>query len=397
MINQIKKWILKPPYVRWCSQTIYECLLGAIKIYKYTKSDYWKNECKELINIQFQIQQPDGGFDIGYDFNFGFLHKKGESTSPELLGLLAYVEYANCFGSTLEIQERSEKAANWICKNAIACKNGYYIPYAPASTKDVMVYNGTSFACGALGAFIGYYNPDDKKFLEIYKGFIQYLSSALVFEKGFSGKSWPYYDQERKDLNPEIFDKIDYFHQMQQVEAHCIAQLYCPNQEQLKIIQLASNNILDLYEANGYIPYTNKKELFGGNIHLWGFSSIISGLIHAEKQVQLEKQKVEAVLKFCYDFIMESYNNKNNMFFPIMSPNGTIVYDTYMVRSDAWVFNSLSNFLEENKDYINSDELLNALTKVFAKMKNQNFSGLESHASTAKTRLISKAICLIKK
>ena len=48
-------------------------------------------------------------------------------------------------------------------------------------------------------------------------------------------------------------------------------------------------------------------------------------------------------------------------------------------------------------DYINSDELLNALTKVFAKMKNQNFSGLESHASTAKTRLISKAICLIKK
>ena len=135
------------PYVKYCSQTIYEVLLGCLRMYEATKESKWEKRCDKVVALLKHIQRPDGGFDIGYDFNFGMLHKKGDSTSPELVGLLALTEYARVFNKYDEIEPYAARAAEWIRK--FARKKGeniFAIPYSPYNTKEIMVYNGTSFA-----------------------------------------------------------------------------------------------------------------------------------------------------------------------------------------------------------------------------------------------------------
>ncbi len=92
------KTLLRRPYVRYCSQTIYESLLGCMRMWEATSKNKRKERADKILGILLKIQRPDGGFDNGYDFNFGRLHKKGQSTAPELVGLVALTEYAKLFG-----------------------------------------------------------------------------------------------------------------------------------------------------------------------------------------------------------------------------------------------------------------------------------------------------------
>lgn len=89
----IYKKIFPTLYVKHCSQTIYQALLATLHMHEATNEKYWFDEAKKLKDIMIDIQQKDGGWDIGYFFNFGYNHHKGESTSPELLSLVALIKY----------------------------------------------------------------------------------------------------------------------------------------------------------------------------------------------------------------------------------------------------------------------------------------------------------------
>lgn len=389
----IKQTLLKPPYVKWCSQTIYQALLGCIKIFEVTRDGKWEARAKELLNILFEIQQKDGGFDIGYDFNFGMLHKKGESTSPEMVGLLALVEYGRVFGFSDDLNKKCYKAVQWITDNAVAVDGDeFYAPYAPYSTKNVMVYNGTSFVCGALGYYLGIVGDKDPKLIAIYEGMVKYLQRNLTYSKNPEGAFWYYYDQKRKDIHSLQKLKIDNYHQMQQVEMHAYAQSVYPLPLQLSMIDETSQYILNVFSEQGTVPYTNNPKDFGGGIHLWGFSSIISGLVMAKKVgVLIDDSNVNSLILFVQNFILDKGWN-GQYFCPIVSKNGLPLMTDYMVRSDAWVFNSLASLLSVGLPGSNNEVILGVLSKCYNKMCQANFSGKETHASNKRTRVIASLI-----
>ncbi|ATP57962.1 hypothetical protein CPT03_16580 [Pedobacter ginsengisoli] len=397
MKQLIKKAILNPPFVKWCSQTIYQSLLGCIKLYEFTSDSKWKFRADDIFEILYTIQQEDGGYDIGYDFNFGLLHKKGESTSPEMIGLLATVEYGRVFGFNDKVRDSCDKSINWIKKYAINCGDeGYYIPYAPYSTSNVMVYNGTSFVCGALGYYLGILNiTNDSELICIYNGMVKYLDINLLNSDRYLGRFWPYYDQKRTDIKSPQKDKIDNYHQMQQVEMHSYAERVCPAFRQDKLIRDAANYVVDIFDQEGIVPYTNNPKDFGGGIHLWGFSSILSGLILANRVLKDNPKSIDRVIESVVKFIIDSgWNGK--YFYPVVSIQGNKMSDVYMVRSDAWVFNNLASVLDYKTIKIDKNALVNILDRCYVMMHSVNFSGKESHASSLRTRFVGKIIKLFK-
>ncbi len=234
--------VLRPPHIRHCSQTIYEAILGCLRMWDATAEDKWRERTDRLARILISIQRPDGGFDIGYEFNFGRLHKKGQSTSPELVGLVALSEYARLIDEK-QTGPAAHRAAEWIRKRALHMGDGKIaIPYSPYTINEVMVYNGTSFACGALGCYLGQFGGDDE-LDRVYRGMVRYLNSVLTVDKDMPGRFWYYCDQSRNDWDDLKRSKIDYYHQMQQVEMHSLAQQVCPVEGQINIIRDAVDQI----------------------------------------------------------------------------------------------------------------------------------------------------------
>ena len=310
------------------------------------------------------------------------------ATSPETLGLLAAVEFYREFGEP-RAASVAKKAADWIKTHAVCLDNNEYaIPYSPYNTKKIMVDNGTSFSCGALGAYIETLEPENTQLIAIYHGMIKYLSSALVSE-GELGY-WYYYNKERADLDTVSKQKADFYHQMQQVEAHSYAQNSIPHVLQKDFIAKASRYVLKLCKDKKYPPYTNSDRFFNGNVHVWGLVSVVSGFINyfriSGEEIYFEK--AQEILK---NLIADSWNGE--YFYPILNSDGhSIVMRDYMVRSDAWVFNSLSEYLT-----VCDDSQIEAITTdCYQKMKSVDFSGPESHASTSWTRGISSLISILK-
>lgn len=383
MISKIKKILLAPPYVKHCSQTIYQALLGCIKMYESTSEHVWKDRAEKVKDILIKIQRPDGGFDIGYDFNFGRLHKKGESTSPELVGLIALCEYERVFGYDKQVRSSMDAAANWIATFSIDLSNGKYaIPYGPYSTKEVMVYNGTSFACAALGCYLGQTNSQNQNMIRIYKGMNMYLLDVMSYDPNRKGKFWYYSDQKREDLTPLAKNKIDYYHQMQQVEVHSLAQEYYPVEEQSDLIELAAEHVLDLQKEDGEVPYVNDKVYFNNLVHVWGYCSVMSGFIARYKISNSDKYLVAAtkVKQWLFD---NSWNG--SYFYASLDPvSKKVSNELFMVRSDAWVFNSLSNYYNLLPD----TDLSSVLEMMFLKMGKCDFSGLENHSQNLRKKIL---------
>lgn len=372
------------PYVKYCSQTIYETLLGCLRMYEATKESEWKKRSDKLVNLLKQIQRPDGGFDIGYDFNFGKLHKKGDSTSPELVGLLALTEYARVFNKYDEIKPYVGRAAEWIRK--FAQKKGeniYAIPYSPYNTKEIMVYNGTSFACGALGYYLGVYKIKDKELNDIYRGMINYLEKSMFETKSYPGKFWYYPVQDRTDISAELLNKIDYYHQMQQVEMHSLAQMVSFDMLQEEIIKNASEHVISLSNKFEITPYTNSDLFFKGFIHVWGVCSVASGLIMAQKSL---KQKISGADELIDKIIFWMKKNAWNgtYFYPILNSEGSPKEKKYMVRSDAWVFNTFCCYYQQNKN-CGFDDIIE---RCYLNIEKHNFSGPESHAQCKQKGLL---------
>lgn len=379
----IKKILLKPPFVKYCSQTIYQAMLGSIKLYEATNDLLWKEECDYLLKILLSIQRPDGGFDIGYEFNFGLLHKKGDSTSPEMIGLLALLEYKRVFGLKEEIETAISIAIGWIENNYTSANEKHYFPYSPMNTKEQMVYNGSSFVIGGLGVYLG--ENSNKNLQSKYQNVISYLNTIVY--KTSNGGYFYYYDQDRDDVPILMRDKVDFYHQAQQIEMHCYAQLASPIDEQLDMIKITLDYLEFVYNKDGLIPYTKDNLFFGGNIHVWGYVSTISAFIMGAKLFP-EKKKIYLFYaeNIATWIIKRSFNGR--FFIPIVKQNGDAIYDKYMVRSDAWVFNSLASLYSEKK----SPDTLNVLNIIYQKMRKVDFSGRETHASNQVTRQLSGLI-----
>ncbi|MFH0755884.1 MAG: hypothetical protein V2B15_01180 [Bacteroidota bacterium] len=366
--------------MKYSSQTIYQTLLGCLRIWDRTGDGRWKDRAALLCEVLLRIQKPDGGFDIGYDFDFGRFHRKGQSTSPELVGLSALVEYYLRFGGA-DVARAAHRAADWIRVNSMAMNDqGWAIPYGPYSTREVMVYNGTSFAAGALGVYLSVF-PDDE--LEnIYHGMNKYLFHVLSASTGMPGKFWYYSDQGRSDLTESQRTKTDYYHQMQQVEMHAVAELCLSSPLQKEMIRLASEHVAYLQEPDGLVPYVNTENHFE-HIHLWAYCSCASGFIMAGKIMERERPEYNERAVRVLNWILDhSWNG--DYFYPIVAKDGQVVDSNFYVRSDAWVFNTFSLAVREG---LNPEQYLGICEKVYSSLGKADFSGIENHASGKRIRV----------
>lgn len=356
--------------------------MGCLRLFIITKNEIWQKRAEKLSLILIQIQSADGGFDIGYDFNFGKLHKKGESTSPELISLFALTEYYRLFGGN-SIRDAIFKAVDWIKDHAILLSEKLWaIPYAPYSSKEVMVYNGTSFAVGALGNYLSIFQDSFAE--EIYHGMNRYLYSVMSSQDGTPGMFWYYSQQDRSDLSDLQRNKIDYYHQMQQVEMHASAHLEKPDNLQYKLIKEATEHIAFIQKPSGIIPYYNNS----GPIHLWGFASCASGFIMAGKIIKNKESEYRQRAGLILDWISENSWN-GDYFYPILTEQGQIIDERFFVRSDAWIFNAFALAINEgiqNKNYLKICE------KSYLKMENVNFSGIENHATNFRIRFTNQIL-----
>jgi len=384
--------LFRPASVRNCSQTLYEALLGCCRLHEATGDPQWKKRASEVLALLIEIQRPDGGFDIGYDFNFGRWHKKGQSTSPELVALLAFCEYARLFDRA-KVEQPARRAAAWIKAYAHNLGDGRWaIPYSPHTIDEIMVYNGTSFACGALGRYLGEFG-DDADLRPIYEGMVRYLNGVMSRDENLPGRFWYYSDQSRDDWDERRRDKIDYYHQMQQVEIHSLAQQLCPADEQLALIRDAADHVVALQERDPIVPYTNDPANFKGQIHLWGLSSVVPGLLEAAILLPERADAYRSTAQEVMEWIV-THGWRHSHFADVLKPDGSDAASLwYMVRSDAWVFNAVA----AAEKHLGSGSWSPCIEPCYLRMASVNFSGPESHSTCLRRRLATRGLVLAKK
>lgn len=389
IVNRLKA-LAYVPYVRHCSQTLYQAAIGALRLATFTGDTRWADRARIALDILVSIQQEDGGFDIGYDFNFGAMHKRGESTAPEQVALIALTQ-GFAFTSHEHYLLAAHRAANWIAAHCIDLDNARcYVPYAPRSTRAVMVYNGTSFASSALGVYLGLTCniPNRNLLLQQYHRMVTYIDSVMSVEKGIPGRFWYYNDQTRGDLDSDSRRKVDYYHQMQQVEVHAIAETACPSRLQAAIIRDASDFLVALTSKCGIPPYTNLSQ----HIPTWGLVSVMSGLLFASEHWPERKEVYYERAQWILDWLLK-YAWMGNRFCAVLSPKGEKRMLRYMVRSDAWVFASCASAFSGGLAGIS----IEVMERCWSTMAENNFSGPEYHASNRISRLQSKCVSTTKR
>lgn len=219
---------------------------------------------------------------------------------------------------------------------------------------------------------------------------VRYLDSVLTSDPDLPGRFWFYCDQSRQDWDPLRRSKIDYYHQMQQVEMHALAQQVCPVEEQPALVRDAADHIAALSEKHPVLPYCNSSAFFSGQIHLWGLASVIPGMLEAAVVVPERAAAYRAVAEKVLDWILKHAWNGEH-FEAILTRDGARVEPRYyMVRSDAWVFNALAAARKHLGDGPWSD----VAEKCYQKMEAVDFSGPESHASRKVTRLLLRVYAL---
>ncbi|EIA0804350.1 hypothetical protein ACFJZ3_002545 [Vibrio vulnificus] len=394
----LKTHIFKEAYVRRCSQTVYQSLMAAVSVHRIEKKTSTLALVEEIALVLVSIQRPDGGFDIGYDFNFGKLHRKGESTSPELYAVVALnaaydvllEDRENYKESIILIESSIKMSVEWIKQHYIQIDDrNCAIPYGPYSTKNIMVYNGVSFAVGALGTSLRFYKGQELEELSrIYDGFISYLLDSL-YETEF-GYVWYYNVQNRTDIDNVALKKIDFYHQAQQLEMHSIANMSAPRLNQLKIIKKAASTLIDIAnKKNGAVPYTNDDIYFGGRYYLWGFSSLIPGLLKSVIHVPEFKDNIETAVSKVNDFISK-HAVANSHYLSVLSKDLSKIDYPYMPRSDAWVVASRLYYSEYyNKDNIHFDK------EILRRIVDCDYSGQENHAQNKRKKILIRIISIM--
>lgn len=382
------KTVLRPPSVRHCSQTVYEFLLGCMRMWEATGEALWRERAARVLEVLLGIQRPDGGFDIGYDFNFGHLHRKGESTSPELVALVALSEYCRLFEEP-RAAEAAGRAAEWIRRHALDMGDGKMAsPYGPYSVRAVMVYNGTSFAAGALGCYLGSVE-DDSSLRTLYEGMVAYLDSVMSSADDLPGRFWYYADQSRDGLTAYQRQQVDYYHQCQQVEVHALAQQVSPLDGQLSVIRDAADHVVAVQDREGVpLPYMNLDTSATASVQVWGLCSAIPGLLEAAVVNEDRRGAYEAAARAVLDWLIE-HSWTSETFHETLTRRGDLppaVQRRYMVRSDAWVFNALASA----RKHLGDSRCEGIADRCYTRAASVDFSGPESHASSFSKRMVTR-------
>lgn len=375
IVARYTKRILFPPsFVQYSSQTIYEALHGVLRLVRVTDNVIWSKRAAYLQKILAQIQQPDGGFDIGYNFNYCYHHRKGESTSPELRALMCQREYAQLFGAK-EVFPMALQAAAWIKRYSFPVADGKIaIPYGPYSSPKVVNYNAVSFATGAVAALLDIL-CNDMELQNIYRGYVAYLYDVTSRKESLPGCFWFYSDQNDFELTEFQRRKIDYYHLMQQVEVHALAQQWRPLDLQKKLLRNVLVHILAFSRDKVVMPYCQNSSYFGDMIHVWGLCSLASGCLEASKICpDLAVSARALAVKTLYWILHYSWNGK--YFYPVISKDGRPVERSYMIRSDAWVFNAFA----AARLHLGEGPWDEVIELCWQRMEKFDFSGPESHA-----------------
>lgn len=388
--KRILKFINKPQRNILSSQTLYECLLASLDLYEVTKDDYWMIQAKEITNLVKSIQLENGGFDIGYNFMFGNGLKKysyKEATTPEVVSIYALYRFGELFGFD-DIHKNIADGVKWIFSQVVkVCEDKYAIPYAPHTYRGVHITNGVSFTIGVLSYYLKY-NSDDSHAEQIFNGLINFMYDEL--EEAKEGKYWPYF---YKHGTPEelklVNNKIDNYHIGQQLKYHCVAYRNFPNDKNLKIIKSVSTYLKSRINEEGILPYTENNLKVSDNIDIWGYSSVIKGLLDSFVVLgdNYLRDKAQKMMEF---IILNSWNGR--YFIPIVSTNKGYFDTNFYPRSDAWVLHTVSHYQKVN-GY--DKDLYKICTLDYEIIKKCNFRGLENHTLTTRKAISYKLLKLL--
>ena len=376
ILNNILLW---PKTSVMCSQTLYESLLSIIDLYELTKKKIYIEEIKFLSDLIIREQNYDGGFNIGYNFNFGTkLVKKStnESTSPEMLSLYALIR-ANKYVKNEKLNNAINKGVNWIEKNSIKISSKKYgIPYAPNTLNDIHIINACSFCLPAL-AYSLQKDKNNERIKVLFYGYINFLYDELESNDVSDGKYWRYFYRGGKRFKREIQkDKIDNYHLGQQLKYHCVIQKIIPTNKNFKIIKHLSDYLLSIKNTQGIYEYCNSHSFKPNNIHIWSFSSAIQGFVEAYSIIKNEKL-LESAITIKKWIIKHSWNGK--YFIPVLDMNGNVLDNNYYPRTNAWAIHSMTQYMQ----YCGfKKDLLLIVENVYSDLSNNSFIGKEKHVWT---------------
>jgi len=343
----------------------------------------WLGLIKEVVDIIIVVQHDDGGFDIGYDFDYGSKHKTGEPTTPEMLMLVSLKlakNHLKNWDRYTDLLISISKAEKWIISFARKADIGWEIPYSPYSDSNVVVNNAVSFAIGALGIEL----KDEYK--ETYEGFKLYMASVL--QNSENGSFWFYYTpQQQQKMPKDVALKVDYYHIAQQLEMHSYAEIAnADDKAHHQLISSVESELVSKFLDKSQYKLIENVAVDSQRIHVWGLTSIIPGLITSykltanPKALQLAEQIGEFVVSKCF---------RKNYFVPVINSDGSAWDVSVYVRSDAWCIHALSSLLphvssEKKKFYL---ELINA---VVTNIRSKDYSGIENHASSTGLEILKK-------
>jgi hypothetical protein len=362
-----------------CSQTLYETLLAIIDIYELTKKAVYLEQIKNVSSLIVKNQNRDGGFNIGYNFNFGtrlIKNNNNESTAPEMLSLYALIR-ANEYLKSDKINSAVSYGVHWIEKHSIKISaEKYGIPYAPNTLNDVHIINASSFCLPAL-AYYAKNNKKDDRIKLLFNRYINFLYDELETNCFSDGKYWRYFYRGGKRFENEIQkDKIDNYHLGQQLKYHCVIQKIIPTNKNLKIIKHLSDYLLSIRNTHGIYEYCNSHSFKPNNIHIWSFSSAIQGFVDAYSIIKDEKL-LESAVTIKKWIIKNSWNGK--YFIPVLDLNGNVLDNNYYPRTNAWTIHSMTQYMQY---YGIEEDLLQIVEKVYSDLSNNSFIGKEKHVWT---------------
>jgi hypothetical protein len=369
------------------SQTLYECAF-----YLINSEDVSRRESLESItDALLDIQLPDGGFDIGYNFQFGVGLKKSqavEATSPEMLALVALCKLSEELPERVDLKVGIFAATRWILERAVSVKSGFAVPYAPYSCSDIHITNATSFCLSGLVHALPYLQSDLRIRAEtVSHGMISFMHGQLL--PGEFGAYWPYFHMGAPAETS--VSKIDNYHIAQQLYHHCLISNRISNELNLDIIRLTSKYLVSQISGTGFVPYIVAHGKASTDVHVWGYSSVIPALLAAYDVCADES--LLAAAKRCAQYLETNFALSDH-FAPIYSEQvGDAVDTRFYPRSDAWVLHAVSELSIRG---LASAALQDTAQRCMQRIVAAEFSGLENHALTFRKRLFGNVVRLLR-
>ena len=367
----VNETIGRPPYVKYCSQTLHQTLFAAtlLKEEKVEKASFDRLCDKQL---------PSGGFDIGYEFDFGFLHKKGMPVTPELLSMCAL---ARASGSEEKKQKASDGVRNWITSNLVRGEQGgAYLPYCPAASTRLVVCNALSFAI-AGGAALS----------SVDEATIESLVHRLHWEYEQSGRTANYYasDYIKTARYPE---KLDFYHLAQQIFCHKFALQYVKLPALEAITDLMVAELLTELTNNGLRSIVSGMPVDSGKIRTWALASIVQALCRlSHTDFDRFGVKTPVLITDMADLLLRSV--RGGKCSAVIDLSGGAVDQRYFVRTAAWVAHGLALAgYNESVKAADKQRYLQAASGLVSEIAKNDFSGPENHAFPLRMRLLQRVV-----